>query len=105
MTLYALPALSIVTETTTDARGSTLREAIVCKALTMAEAATNGSRATCGKAAGGPTALERGVGWQGVDEGGGRTQRIAGHRRKRRVGADALDDDVESIRCRQQRAD
>jgi hypothetical protein len=47
----AWPALNLVTETTSEATGSRLREAIVCRAATIWLAATIGSTVSCGMAA------------------------------------------------------
>ena len=51
ITLKASPAWIAVIETTAGSSGSITRETMVCAAVTIAAAATIGSRARCGKAA------------------------------------------------------
>ena len=55
ITLKASPPWIAVIDTTAGSSGSTTRETMVCAAVTIAAAATIGSRARCGKAAWPPT--------------------------------------------------
>ena len=54
-TRNAAPACSVPTVTTAVCSGPTLRETMVCRAITMPEAATTGSAERCGKAPWPPT--------------------------------------------------
>lgn len=51
MMFVAVPPLIVVVETTTESRGETLREAMVCRAVTIAAPHTIGSRDSCGRGA------------------------------------------------------